>query len=394
MPEELQNSKDHQTVVFKRHQTTLKRLFWGRPWGLSIRLRLAISLVALMGLSGCSLGYLIRSGYEHGRILSHRVPIHKTIGSSEVDSETTRKLKLAMEVKEFSEKNIGLRISKNYTSYVKLKRPYVSWVLRVAPVDRLENHTWWFPIVGSVPYKGFFKEKETLAEARKFDPKKYDTYIRGVSAYSTLGWFQDPILSTMIDYEDHHLVELIIHENVHATIYIKNNTAFNERLASFIGQEGTKAYYAQKNKDHPRLEIIDNEAHDSLLFSQFISREIKELRRWYTEQEKWIPEEKEKKLTQIQKDFKREVEPHLKTKRYKGFSKISLNNARLLSYETYMGDMKVFEQALKQFDSLKHFIIFCKTLEKAKDPLQALKVQSLKDQPTKARLLNPQLNSQ
>ena len=192
-------------------------------------------------LPGCMVGYLVESSYHQQKILRSRIPINEYLQRLDLNPEIEKKLKLVQEAKDFAEKNLGLKKSDNYNSYVPLNRPYVTWIVRASENYKLDSYQWWFPLVGHVPYKGFFSEKGALDEAKKFD-SSYDTFVRGVTAYSTLGWFDDPILSPMMRYEDHDLVELIIHETVHATIFIKNQVDFNEQLATFIAQEGTKLF--------------------------------------------------------------------------------------------------------------------------------------------------------
>ena len=130
--------------------------------------------------------------------------------------------------------------TKNYSTFVNLHRPYVTYIVSAAPKNELKYYTWYFPIIGSVPYKGYFNEAGANGEARDLASEGYDTYVRGVTAYSTLGWFKDPILSSMLAYSDYDMVNTIIHETVHTTIYIKSNANFNERLASYLGDLGAR----------------------------------------------------------------------------------------------------------------------------------------------------------
>src|SRR6185312_9453872 len=111
-----------------------------------------------------------------------------------------------------------------------------------------------------------------LEEANTFDKTKFDTYVRGVTAYSTLGWFQDSVLSTMLRYEDYELAELILHETVHTTLYIKSAAQFNERMATFLGQEGMRLFYLKtEGPSAPQLKKAEDDAHDEKLFSAFLT---------------------------------------------------------------------------------------------------------------------------
>jgi len=201
-----------------------------------------------MALASCQITYYLKSAYHQAKLLKSRVDIEEAIKSSTLSQENKQKLLLATEARVFAENSLKLKKTKNYTSFVQLDRPYVSYILRAAPIYELKHYLWSFPIVGDLPYKGYFSEEEAKSAAKDFSHKEYDTYVRGVTAYSTLGYFNDPILSSMLRYQNHDLVNTIIHETVHATIYIKNNADFNERLATFIGNKGAELFYLKKRR--------------------------------------------------------------------------------------------------------------------------------------------------
>lgn len=333
-------------------------------------------LLLSLSLSACQLTYMTDSAYNQLKLLSARQPIDKVLANPDLDSETKHKLLLAQQAREFAETHLNLKPTKNYTSYVELGRPYVSYIVQAAPVYELKHYLWRFPIVGAVPYKGFFSKDKALREAARFDPEKYDTYVRGVSAYSTLGWFRDPILSSMLSYDDDDLVNLIIHETVHATIYIKNHADFNERLATFVGDIGTEYFYLkQEGEDSSTLKHIQDKNHDARLFSDFISSELNSLRTWYHDKSETLtPELKSQRLALIQENFQNKISSQLKTQRFSYFTNLKLNNAMLLSFETYYMDLSDFKEVFvflnKDFAKL---IEFCKELEKASDPELKLK---------------------
>jgi len=315
---------------------------------------ISILILATLYLNGCGLGYIIKSGVRQASILNKRVPIDEALKNPKIDSEKKGKLKLALAAKTFAENKLGLKRTKNYTSFVELNHKYVSYIVRAAKSYELEPHLWWFPIIGSVPYKGFPTKEEAKEEASQFDPLKFDTYVRGVTAYSTLGWFDDPVLSSMLVYEDIDLVNLIIHETVHATVYIKNNSDFNERLATFIGNLGTKLFYTQlEGSESSHLLSIDNDISDDKVFSQFISQELKDLKSWYKENSQIMNKElKKQRIKKINENFNNNVVLKLKTKNYSYFSKLELNNARLLSFSTYLGDLDIFDQVYASFNGI------------------------------------------
>ena len=297
--------------------------------------------------SGCMFSYLIKSSYHQQKILRSRTPISEVLTDKKISLEIKKKLELVEEARIFSYQVLNLKKTDNYSTYVQLDRPYVTWIVTVSEPYEIKSKDWWFPIVGHVPYKGFFSKKEADDEARQFINKGYDTYVRGVTAYSTLGWFEDPILSTMINYKDNELVELIIHESVHATLFIKSQADFNERLATFLGQEGSKLFYEKKGELYKsELQSITDSSYDTKIFSEFISQEINDLKKWYSQlpPDRKNPNHKNKRLKEVQKKFESHILPLLKTNDYSGFKDRGLNNAILIGLETYVQDLSDFQK--------------------------------------------------
>jgi predicted aminopeptidase len=338
-------------------------------------LRALIMLLILTLTSSCQITYYTKSAYQQMWILTHREPIEKVLREKNHNPEDIKKLNLTLRAREFALKNMHLNVGKSYSTFVRLKKPYVVWAVNASEKWKLNHFLWWFPLVGNLPYKGFPNESDAQLEAQSFDKEKYDTYIRGVSAYSTLGWFSDPLLSSMLNYSEHNLVNTIIHESTHATIFIESNADFNERLASFIGNKGTELFYAQEEgKDSLILELIKSENSDENLFSTFITGEIKLLENYYKNTTTKDELERQKQFQNIKDKFQKEIKPHLKTSLYKNFDSINLNNARLLLFKTYVEDLSDFEKLFTLADNnIDTFFIKIKTLEKSKDPTSDLK---------------------
>ncbi len=298
----------------------------------------------------------------------------KDFAEAEKDPQLTvdekRKLSLAQKAREFAEQDLHLKSTKNYTTFVQLNRPYVTYVVSAAEKWQLKHYLWDFPFVGKMPYKGYFNEADAEKLENELKSENLDTFRRGVSAYSTLGWLKDPLLSSMLKYKDHDLVNTIIHETVHATIYIKNSADFNERLAVFLGNKGVeKFYFKEEGPESNTLKKIINENADEKLFSYFISQELKLLETWYSEQSNKSDSAREDRLKEIQTRFLSEVKPKLKTDNYHRFAEIKLNNARLLNYKTYVQDLSDFEKLYEKVGGdFKNFLDQCKSLEKSEHP--------------------------
>lgn len=303
--------------------------------------------------------------------------LDEALKNPKLTPEQKRKIQLAQEAREFAEQSLSLKATKNYTSFVLLDRPYVTYVVSAAPKWKLEAYKWHYPIVGAMPYKGFFNELDAKKEEENLKQENLDTYMRGVSAYSTLGWFKDPLLSSMLQYKDYDLVNTIIHETVHATLYIKHEADFNERMAVFMGNKGTEMFYLKKEgSESPTLLTVRNENADDKIFSAWLSTKLKKLEKWYQNvpAHEQTDNKRQQQFVQLQEDFKKEMLPQLKTESYKKFQNIKLNNARLLVYRTYMQDLGDFEKLYeKTGGDFKKFLEECKAFEKEKNPVEALK---------------------
>ncbi len=322
---------------------------------------------------GCQLGYLLGSAYDQTGLLLSRIPIEKVLADPSLDKEKGRKLELTMEVHKFAE-SLGLKRTKSYTSYVELGRPYVTYVVSAAEKNKLEHYFWSFPVVGKLPYKGYFQKEKAQELANEMREKNYDVFVRGVSAYSTLGWFYDPVLSSMLSYRDHDLVETLIHELFHATIFVKDATDFNERLANFVGIKGAIEFYKKlEGESSPTVQKILVEMHDELLFSQFITTEVKDLENWYLEKAKpgaprLAEGDRLDRLKMIQKKFSEDIRPQISQEFRKDFETAELNNAKLLLFKLYENDPGQLETLFKKLNQdLSKFIEFLKSFHSEED---------------------------
>lgn len=350
-------------------------------------IRTGLCFLVLLSLTGCQIGYYLHSARGQAELYRKKVPLSKAAEDPAISDSDRQKIKLTMNVLNFIEEKLKLKTKKNYSHYVQLDRDYVTYVVSASPQWQLKHHLWSFPFVGSVPYKGFFKEDLAIEEENELKKQNLDTYRRGVSAYSTLGWFADPLLSSMLKYSEHDLVNTLIHETVHANLYIKSSADFNERLATFIGNKGMEQYYHQyEGYESQTLLKTKEENEDDQIFSKFISSEIKKLEAWYQSKPEQNEEIRRQRLKQIQTLFIQEVRPKLKSKAYHRFPEIELNNARLLIYKTYIEDLSDFERLFKLTDSdWVTFFQYCRSLESSKKPEQDLKELILKlDKKTKS----------
>lgn len=344
---------------------------------------LSLGILLILVLAGCQVPYVVNNAYQQFKLFSRREKIEDLLKSEKTDEKTKNKLRLVLEAHEFAETHLGLAKSQNYLKFVQLEGPYVTYVVHAAPKWELTSYQWWFPIVGHVPYKGFFKLEQAQGEAQSLQKENLDTYVRGVSAYSTLGWFDDPLWSSMLAYEDHDLVNTVIHETVHATIYVKSQSEFNEQLATFMGDWGTELFYhAKEGERSATMDTIQKESRDRRIFSDFIALEMKTLRGWYEKENLSMKNEnsdererrRQSRLDEIRDRFQKQVAPRLETPSYSGFGKNRLNNASLLATGTYYEDLADFQRLRsKMAQNFSSALKYLQTLQKSAQPSKDLR---------------------
>lgn len=325
---------------------------------------------------GCQIGYYFHSAYYQTKLIQSRKPIARVLKSDSLSEEQKRKLRLVEDIKKFAEGPLGLAHSSNYTTFVQLDEPYVTYIVQGAYPFELKPYLWHFPFVGDVPYKGYFRKSLAEEERDHLAREHYDTYLRGVSAYSTLGWFQDSVLSSMLRYDDFDLAETIIHETVHTTLFVKSAAEFNERMATFLGHQGMILYYKSKGEaGAPELKKADIDGADQKLFSGFLTREVESLKAWYKEHAGAVTDDmKSARLREIQTRFTRELRPHLHGRAYEDFEKKPLNNAVLLAYRTYEYSLSDFEKLWSHFGGdFVRTLDWLKSLKNEKKPEEKLR---------------------
>lgn len=211
----------------------------------------ALVTVALFALNGCvsgaSLHYITQAAAGQEKLNGRGIEISEVIEHNYLDKRTRGLLAQVPRIKAFGERH-GLRPTKNYERYLWIGRPAVMWVVSACAPLSFRPKTWTFPVIGSITYTGWFDRKEADEYAKELAGKGWDVDVRGSQAYSTLGWFTDPILSTMLSGGDDavgDLADVVLHESLHATFYVPGQSTLNESMASFVGDTLAADYLEQ-----------------------------------------------------------------------------------------------------------------------------------------------------
>ncbi|MEX0806238.1 MAG: aminopeptidase [Candidatus Binatia bacterium] len=335
-------AKDRRSAVWPRLLTavgpthaTARNLFWV--------LAMAGALISL--LSGCSPIYLIRAAYEEGKILWRRQPIVEFLTTPDLQDDTKEKLTLVLAAREYAHNVLGLNVAGSYASYSYIDRPDLTYIVMAAPKTELRPYTWWFLVVGNVPYKGFFSKSEAQAEVERLQAEGYDTYVRTSAAFSTLGWFDDPLLSHLLKYDKVALTEIVFHELFHNTLYINGAGAFNESAANFVGHRAAIDFFRQRSgadsAEHRRAVRAWEEERE---FGEFIEEVVGTLAGLYRRDiaMKDKLRLREEVFARRQSEWARRIERR-PSHRFRGFVQQPLNNAVLMHYVVYLKDLQLFE---------------------------------------------------
>lgn len=236
--------------------------------------RVIVALVAalMVGFStayvaSSEVRYLTRAGLEETQILTERKPIAKVLRNPDLDPAVRGQLELVLDVRDAAD-GLGLDADKTYTQFTDVGRDTLLLVLSASPPDCLCPMTWKYPIVGRVPYKGFFDPTMAEKEVGKLEGRGLDTYLRPSGAFSTLGWFNDPLLSTALGGDSVEIAALVFHEMAHNTLYVKSATPFNETFAQMVGYRAAEAFFlAREDSLHARRAA--DRWHDELILAAF-----------------------------------------------------------------------------------------------------------------------------
>ena len=324
------------------HFLMIKKIF--------LALLLAIAILVIWNWS--LVYYGIRQGIGQLEIVWNARPVEEFLQNPAFPDSLKSKLRLIDEIRKFAIDSLGLKDTKNYKTLYDQKDKEVMWVVQACEPFALKAKLWNFPIVGSVPYKGFFNKQKALDLRKELELEGYDVSVRNPGGWSTLGWFTDPILTGMLDRNEGDLAGLIIHEMVHATVFVKDDVDFNENLADFIGD--TSAYYFLKFKFGKDSKEYINYLHDDQDYRKYTKHILsgtKVLDSLYQSMTETIPIEKKRELKRemIFKIISSIDTLNLYGKRNSERLKKRLpNNTFFMSYQLYKAKQNIFEKELNK----------------------------------------------
>jgi predicted aminopeptidase len=315
---------------------------------------LLILLAAVCAASlTCSPMYVIRGGIEEAKILSRRRDIPDVISDPATSQAVKRKLQLVVQARAFADQELGLNAGESYTTYSWVDSDTLLMVVSAARKDRFIPYTWWFPIVGRVPYKGFFDFDDAYEAARDLEADGYDTHVRPSGAFSTLGWFNDPVLNTVLRYSDVGLASTVVHEILHNSIFIPGQVGFNESFANFVGDRGAAMFFCERDGDADRR-CRDALAgwQDNVVFGAALTDLVTRLERVYKRDDLSVAQriqQRDTVFTNWQKDFQTRIVPQLQTNSFRGYASEPLNNATLIGTRLYYQHLDLFELVYQQY---------------------------------------------
>ncbi len=319
-----------------------------------------LTLLALAALllpaTACSPVYVVKAGIAEVGILRARRPIPAVLADTTVDADTRAKLAWIMDARRFAGRELAFDVGKAYTQYTELERDTLALVVSAAYRDRLVPKTWWFPVVGRVPYKGHFSVDGALEEADELRSDGFDAYVRPTPAFSTLGWFNDPVLSTSLRSDDVEVVTTTFHELAHRQLFVPGQVTFNESFATFVGRVAAIRFFCTRQGGGPdtvKCRRAQERWRDVQRFGVWVDDLVEGLQVVYYDRTLDYAgklERREEVFSRALARFDGELAPSLESLTFSGFRETPLDNASLLSVYRYYHRLADFDALLALYD--------------------------------------------
>ena len=294
--------------------------------------------------------YLTRAGFEETRILQSRQPIDRLVRRPDIDPALRRSLGLVLQTRDYAAR-LGLEAKQTYTTYSDVGRDTLLLVLQAAPKDCICPYTWKYPIVGRIPYKGFFDPVAARREAARFSSRGYDTYLRPSSAFSTLGWFNDPLLSTALTRDSVELAVTVFHEIAHNTLYVKSATPFNESFAQMVGYRSAQAFFEERG-DSARAQQAADRWHDEIVLGDYYAALVERLEALYSQHpdSTTLEEGRRSAAAWARSQLEGPIAQRFRTYRIGRLTERPINNAQLIGARIYRTRLDLFDRWYERHD--------------------------------------------
>lgn len=319
---------------------------------ISYTLRLVMIASQVIWLSACAnLPYYAQAVDGHFNVLRRSQPISAIIAHPDTDPKLKHSLSKIVQLREFASRELKLPDNLSYTNYADLEQPYVVWNVFASPELSLKLKEWCFVQVGCVNYRGFFSQAKAEHYAEVLRNEGYDVYVGGIRAYSTLGWFSDPVLNTFIGYSEMNLARLIFHELAHQVVYVPGDSVFNESFATAVEHEGVRRWF-ESNGTVFQQAVLNARQEREAIFTNLVLKHRKRLQELFhsdiSNTEKRI--QKTHIFEELHEEFLRLKADKAEFSSYDQWFAQPLNNALLATVSIYTQLLPAFQAILTQHD--------------------------------------------
>ena len=326
-------------------------------------MRCPAALFCLLALTGCQTGYYLHLAGGHSRLMLDREPVERVLAEARLSDELAQRLALTPEMLDFAEHELALPVGRAYRRFVHLQRDWVVWNLVAAPEFSLEPHRWCYPIAGCNSYRGYYNLKRAERDAERLRERGLQVYGGGAVAYSTLGWFADPLTTPMLVGDETWIAELLFHELAHRRFWLRGDTAFNESLATSVGREGLRRWLVARDeadlitrmheRDRARAQVLRmvNDIRDAL--EQLYASDMPEAT---------MRERRDQLIAELRHGFAQARSEDQALARYQRWFDGPLNNAQLATFNDYNQWVPAFDQLL--LECAGHWACFWQQVER------------------------------